>query len=122
MALNDPESIDIINRWVRPISDSIMQLINSMDVFLDKYNENSGELNTLITANPTLAVHDGAYGTDGTDGDGRPLIDEWDNIRLLKLRVDGLKSAIAGLNNGNFEYIPEQISVNPAPRFPKDRV
>lgn len=88
------------NSKIRPVADRIAQYYNFAKSVLDEWNATG--MSSIITNNSGDMLEDTAYGTDGTDGDGRPVVDGSDlnNVitRLQEFITDMEANSNAKLN------------------------
>ncbi len=71
MAIENNEAIIFSDEKLRPLADDLAQLYNKARAALDEWNAR-GMGSIIVNAEAPLG--DSAYGTDGTDGDGRPVV------------------------------------------------
>jgi len=73
MAINsNQEVIQFSNEYLRVNSDSLAQVYYSSKNLVNQWNAQS--MSAKITNSSDEDIGDAAYGTDGTDGDGRPPV------------------------------------------------
>lgn len=85
MAITNQEAIKYSNEKIRLVSDLFAQLYNLGKSVSDEWDSRS--MGTLIPNDAGEIMVDSAYGTDGTDGDGRPVITGQDINRVIILLV-----------------------------------
>lgn len=100
MAVTNPADIRFCNEKIRPAADRLVQAFSFAERVLNEWNARDGVSRIPNDAGET--VQDSAYGTDGADGDGRPIIDgaQVNNVmnRISELVNDYKANSSAKLN------------------------
>lgn len=87
MSITNAEAVKFSNERLRPAADLIAQLYNFGKSVDDEYTARG--MNLLIPNDAGEEMQDSAYGTDGTDGDGRPIVSGQDLTRVMVLLIRG---------------------------------
>lgn len=72
MAITNIEAIKFSNEKIRVMADLMAQLYSFGKTVNAEWE--ARELGNIIPDDANEILHDSAYGTDGTDGDGRPVV------------------------------------------------
>lgn len=73
MAIISKESISFSDQRIRIAADRMVQNYNILKSVVDEWTARS--MSSLIPNEIDNMLHDAAYGTNGEDGDGRPVVD-----------------------------------------------
>lgn len=92
MAITNAEAIQFSNEKIRIAADHMAQLYNLAKAINDEWDSRS--LGTLIPDDSGETLHDSAYGTDGTDGDGRPVVTGEDLNDVVKVSLIAFIAAL----------------------------
>lgn len=85
MAITNQEAIKFSNEKLRVVTDMCAQLYNFGKSVADEWDSRS--MSSLIPNDAGEILMDSAYGTDGTDGDGRPVVTGQDLTRVVVLLI-----------------------------------
>jgi hypothetical protein len=95
MAITNNEAIKFSNEKIRVMADLMSQLYNLCKTANAEWTARN--LISVIPNDVNEVMHDSAYGTDGTDGDGRPIVTGAD---------------LNGIMSGNVDYFVELLEAN----------
>lgn len=109
MAITDNRAISFSNDFIRPDCDHNMQGYYRDKALVNRWN--SQGLSSIIPNDAGETLHDDAYGTDGTDGDGRPVITGADITNVVTRAQERITDLEAG-SNAKLNTL-EKPSVNP---------
>ena len=93
--ITDAAYIDFIDKTARPLSDYLTGLKPALETILLRWNDQIKALANASAGGDPL--QDGAYGTDGTDGDGRVVLIKNDITKFFN-QVQHLTDLMNGLN------------------------
>lgn len=85
MSITNQEAIRFSDEKIRVVTDLFAQLYNHGKSVADEWDSRAMQALIPNDANETLI--DSAFGTDGSDGDGRPVITGQDITRVIVLLV-----------------------------------
>ena len=85
-AITNNEAIKFSNEKMRIVADLMAQLYNFGKSVNDEWI--SREIGSIIPDDSEAILHDSAFGTDGTDGDGRPIVNGADLNSIMVGTVD----------------------------------
>lgn len=85
MAITNSEAVVFSDEKLRPVADLLAQLYNLAKSVNDEWVARN--MGTIIPNDAAEVLHDSAYGTNGTDGDGRPVVDGQDLNRVITMLI-----------------------------------
>lgn len=103
MAVTNTEAITFSNESIRKVADLIAQLYYAGKTMNDEWTARG--LSAVIPDDSAEKVHDSAYGTDGTDGDGRPVVDGACLNSVVQINVDIITGILEANSNAKLNKI-----------------
>ena len=103
MAITNSEAIKFTNEKIRHIADLMAQLYSVGHSVNDEWV--AREMGALIPDDAAEILYDSAYGTDGSDGDGRPIVNGADLNSVVRGTVDYFIALLEAEDNAKLKTI-----------------
>lgn len=103
MAITNSEAVTFSDEKLRPVADLLAQLYNLGKSVEDEWIARN--MNALIPNDALEVLHDSAYGTDGTDGDGRPVVTGQDLTRVITQHIRDFVDNLEANNDQKLKMI-----------------